>query len=96
MNTLEKKIYTYEKNLNDFTKAINSNEVCMIDEEMFYYWLEVLPPIYMDKVVDVEIDGIKYQKRCSFGFAEGWENIIDFWANGQGLYWAKKSNRLNT
>jgi len=72
------KVYTYEHDFEDFTRELDKREPLLIDEEMFYYWLEVLPPVYMHQVQEVEIDGVKFQKKCAFGFAEGWENIIDF------------------
>jgi hypothetical protein len=65
---------------------------------MFDYWLEVLPPVYLHAVVPVIIDGVTYNKRCSFGFAEGRETIVDFWRNmddDKGIYFCKRSNRLN-
>ena len=93
METTKKKIYTYEKDFNEFVKAIEK-EACAIDEEMFYYWLEVLPPVYMYKKQTVEIDGVKYVKDCIFGFAEGRDYVIDFWG-GKEVYFCKRSNRLN-
>ena len=96
MDTATKKIYTYEKDFNEFVRAINAKEACLIDEEMFYYWLEVLPPIYMNKKQLVDVDGVKYVKDCSFGFAEGREYIIDFWHTGdKGVYACKRSDRLS-
>lgn len=93
MDTLTK-IYTYENDFKEYVEAVNAGLVCRIDENIFDYFLEVLPPVYMDKIKDVEIDGVKYPKRCSFGFAEGWEAVIDFW-RADGAYYAKKSKRLN-
>lgn len=96
----ELKIYTYEKDFAAFVTARNAGELCRIDEEMFFYWLEVLPPVYFDQVQRVEIDGVSYLKRCSFGFAEGREFITDFWRNTDGngkgtAFFCKMSNRLN-
>lgn len=94
------KIYTYENDFSQFVKDNDGSKVLRIDEEMYYYWLEVLPPVYMDQVQPVEIDGAIYQKRCSFGFAEGRETIVDFWRNGktpegEEVFFCKRSNRLN-
>jgi hypothetical protein len=95
------KIYTYENDFAAFVKDNDGSRVLRIDDELYYYWLEVLPPVYMGRVVPVVVDGVTYQKRCSFGFAEGREYITDFWsagkdpATGEGVYFAKKSTRLN-
>ena len=88
------KVYTYENDLPEYIKALDRGDVCRVDEEMFYYFLEVLPPQYMNKLVEVEIDGVKYMKRCSFGFAEGAEFITDYWRGGEGVYFAKRSRRM--
>lgn len=94
------KIYTYENDFADFVKDNDGSRVLRIDKEMFYYWLEVLPPVYMGEVVPVVIDGVTYNRKCSFGFAEGRETIVDFWSSGKdkdgnGVYFCKRSNRLN-
>jgi hypothetical protein len=94
------KVYTYENDFKQFVKDNDGSRVLLIDEEMYYYWLEVLPPVYMDAVQPVIIDGVTYNKRCSFGFAEGRETIVDFWragktAEGIPVFFCKRSNRLN-
>ena len=93
-----RRIYAYGdgqgENWKEFIKAMNAGELCEIDEEMFYYWLEVLPPVYMGQVVKVEIDGVVYDKKCSFGFAEGADYITDFWTSG-GAWFCKQSKRMN-
>ena len=50
-----------------------------IDEEMMYYWLEVLPPVFMHKAIPYPDP--KHPMRYSFGFAEGTENIHLFYTN---------------
>ena len=82
--------FTYENDFKDFVDEKASGRTFQIDEEMFYYWLETLPPIYMSK--EQEIDGKKVN--CSFGFAEGTEFITDFWRE-KGNFYGKTSNRLN-
>jgi hypothetical protein len=54
-----------------FISAMHSGQEVEINEGMYYYWLEVLPPIFMWKV----FDGKKYE----FGFAEGAEPVTVFW-----------------
>ena len=34
-----------------FLAAMHSGEPFECDEEMFYYWLEVLPPVYMGALI---------------------------------------------
>ena len=68
--------------------AMHSGEVFEVDEEVWFYWLEVLPPIYMHN--NRAIDGV--DRKCSFGFAEGAEQITDFWREG-GRYFGKRSER---
>jgi len=72
---ITEKVYTYKNDWTPFIEARESGATLAIDEEMFYYWLEVLPPVYMNK--DVNINGAV--RRCDFGFAEGCEPITDFW-----------------
>jgi uncharacterized protein YlaI len=68
-----------------FIAAMHTGHEVEIDEEMFYYWLEVLPPIFMGRKLkytpansDTEIERV-----CSFGFAEGAEPITVFWSTGE-------------
>ncbi|MBW3635006.1 MAG: hypothetical protein KY445_00900, partial [Armatimonadetes bacterium] len=68
-----------------FIAARDSGEVTEIDEEMWMYWLELLPPIYMNR--RVEIAG---KPRCAFGFAEGYDNIIAFWRE-QGRFFCART-----
>ena len=88
------KIHKYEcskQDWKDFIEAFNSGRTLEIDQEMFMYWLEVLPPIYMHEVI--EIEGVR--KFCDFGFAEGLEPIKDFWKVGNRFF-CKKSERMNS
>ncbi len=94
MTTQIKKIYTYQHDFQEFIQALDSKEPLALDSEMFDYFLEVLPPIYMNKKQLIEIDGAKIIKNCSFGFAEGRDYVIDFWRDSE-IYFCKRSNRLN-
>jgi alkanesulfonate monooxygenase SsuD/methylene tetrahydromethanopterin reductase-like flavin-dependent oxidoreductase (luciferase family) len=49
-----------------------SGRVAAIDEESFWYFLEVLPP--------------KYQRGSLFAFAEGAEALRIFWQNGDAYF----------
>ena len=89
---MENKVYTYENDLKEYIAARDRGETCQIDEEMFYYFLDVLPPIYMNRVHIIDtIKGLT--RRCSFGFAEGTKPIIDFW-RVRSDYYSKRSNRM--
>ena len=69
-----------------FIEAMHSGEEVEIDEEMYYYWLEVLPPVFMWKV----IDGKKYE----FGFAEGAEPVTVFWRK-DGRFFCRRTEIMN-
>lgn len=100
---ISKMVYTFKNDFEDYLEARDKGIICRIDEEMFDYWLEVLPPVYMNQKQTIKIFGVPFEKLCLFGFAEGREFIVDFWSNGEdstgrnpyGVYFCKKSNRLN-
>jgi len=94
MTTETKKIYTHEHDFRDFIEALDKGELCQVDERLWYYFLEVLPPIYMNERQVVTINGVGFNKLCDFGFAEGSEEITDFW-KASDRYYCKKSNRIN-
>lgn len=95
MDTMTKRVYTKENDFSEYVKDIQERKPLLIDSDMMYYWLEVLPPVYMNKVQTVVIDGVTFNRQCSFGFVEGWDYVTDFWPAGDGNYWALLSNRLN-
>ena len=79
--------------LNDFNAVGKTLE---IDEEMMYYWLEVLPPVFMHKTLPYPDP--KHPVRYSFGFAEGREHIHLFYQTGSGIekkYFTICSNIIN-
>lgn len=86
------KILTYENDFKEFVSTVmTENQRAEIDEEMFYYWLEVLPPVLMNcKVGLVRGETVKAQ----FGFAEGVDTITAFWCQGN-RYFAEKTNLMN-
>jgi hypothetical protein len=64
------------------------NNITEIDEQTWYYWLEVLPPIVMHQRVR------KGGRVYSFGFAEGAEDIKGFWHQG-GRYFVEDTGVAN-
>ena len=92
MATQQARVYTKANDWEDFIQVMHSGETLEVDEGIFYYFLEVLPPVWMYQI----IKGQKYR----FGFAEGEENIVGFWsvksltANGL-LYFCRDTGILN-
>lgn len=86
---------TYEKDFPACVDKLQAGDRVEIDVEMFDYWLEVLPPIYMGRAVKLP-DGETV--RASFGFAEGSERITAFWRvrdNGATRYFAQRTDEIN-
>lgn len=79
----------------EFILEMQSGRTLEIDESIFFYWLEVLPPVYMNKckMIDVLDNGKEIEVDCSFGFAEGHSLIIDFWKS-EGRFFCKQSKEL--
>lgn len=76
------KIYKYEcspEDWKEFISAFSSGDRFEIDEEMFFYWLEVLPPQFMDQEINYLPGHEGHKMRVDFGFAEGSEPITVFW-----------------
>lgn len=65
--------------------ALARGERAEVDEEVFEYFLEVLPPQFMSKTVPL-VDGSSVG--ATFGFAEGSDTITAFWREG-GRYFAQ-------
>lgn len=79
---------------NDWTAliaAMQSGKRIEIDAYVFNHFLEVLPPIYMNKTVKT-VSG--QWVRADFGYAEGMETITAFWSSG-GRYFAEKTETMN-
>ena len=78
-----------------FIFAMQSGKTFEVDEEMFYYWLEVLPSVHMGRRV------ILPNGECvsaSFGFAEGAEPITVFWQHRYGRdlhFFGCRTDRIN-
>jgi len=69
-------IYTKE-NWTETIAAMHSGAVIEIDQDVYWYFLEVLPPAYMGKTITLP-DG----QRADYGFAEGYEPVTAFWQVG--------------
>lgn len=90
------KIYKYDSSheeWKEFIKEKASGRTLQIDEAMFSYWLEILPPVYMGELKQIDIlnNGIVENVQCSFGFVEGYDYITDFWRRN-GQFYCKQSN----
>jgi hypothetical protein len=72
----------------EFIAAMRSGEPVEIDEEMWDYWLEILPPVFMGRSINLarhpQVVGSFRQVHAVFGFAEGEEPVVAFWkVNGR-------------
>jgi hypothetical protein len=98
INELLKKTWCYDCTPEEWEAFIflrDNGEIVEINVEMFNYWMEVLPPVYMNKRQEIKLNNGEIKNVfCSFGFAEGLEHIVDFWFY-DGKYYCKKSNRMN-
>ena len=78
------KVYSYDEQTPElwaeFLDRWHKGEKVEIDESMFYYWLEVLPPAFQGRMVEL-VDGTK--QYVSFGFVEGKDRITAFWVETQ-------------
>jgi len=75
----------------EFIQAIEEGKECEIDEEIFDYYLDVLPPAAMGSTVTL-VDGRKVN--VPFCFAEGAMNMIAFWSK-DGKYYAQQTVNFN-
>ncbi len=79
---IQDKIYTTE-NWQEMLDAMHSGRTIEIGEDVFDYFLEVLPPVYMHARRIVGDGAERRERRVSFGFAEGAEPITAFWCEGK-------------
>ena len=94
MSESKAKVFKYDEwrgGDGEFLEAMHSGNQFECDEEMFYYWLEVLPPVHMGRNVVLPNGD---EVRASFGFAEGAEQITVFWQFGD-KYFGCRTNRFN-
>lgn len=90
--------YAYETTNGDlwgrFIAEMHGGTPVAIDEEMYYYWLEVLPPVYMGRR-DAGRDSLAPAHATHlFGFCEGYDRIVDFWRDGD-TYHCRQSERMS-
>lgn len=67
---------TYEKDFAEFVARLHGGEEIEIDQDLFDYFLEVLPPVRMG--TNVEMPDGNLLKTC-FLFAEGYEQLTAFY-----------------
>lgn len=72
-----------------FIAEMHSGRVFECDEEMYYYWLEVLPPAWMNRSISTPVG-----PRRTFGFAEGEEKVVAFWTQA-GRYFGWQTDVIN-
>jgi hypothetical protein len=81
------KIHKYEGTQDDwdeFITVMNSGDRFEVDEEMFDYWLGVLPPVFMNRYIDFLPGHEGHKMLVAFGFAEGADNITVFFRSPDG------------
>lgn len=92
------RIHKYECSKEDwqeFITAINSKDRFEIDEEMYYYWLDVLPPVFMHQWIDFLPGHEGHKMFCEFGFAEGADYITVFFRSPDGKhFYGQKTNKM--
>ena len=92
-------IYNYKCSTDawgEFMKVMLSGERFEIDEKMFYYWLEVIPPVFMNREINYLPDNEGPQQRVDFGFAEGAEAITVFWRDlEKRRFYGQRTNEIN-
>lgn len=82
----------FETDREEFLRSMHSGAPFEMDEESWYYWLEVLPPVYMSR--DVQLPNGD-RVHASFGFAEGYDQITAFWKKG-GRYYGCRTEQIVT
>jgi hypothetical protein len=75
----------------EFLSAMHSGEHVEMDREMWDYWLDVLPPVYMGRRVTLPSG---HEIHAAFGFAEGASLVVAFWFFS-GRYWCCRTNEMN-
>lgn len=76
-------VYSYDRLFSqqewtEFIERMRSGDTIEIDSSMYDYWLEVLPPQFMGRMIG--------GRRYDFGFAEGPEPIVGFWQEGERYF----------
>ncbi len=76
-------VYTEDSN-GAFHEAVSKGVTVEVDEGLFDYYLDVLPPRFMGRTVTL-VDGSR--RYATFGFAEGEDKPIAFWKS-EGRFFA--------
>lgn len=77
-----------------FLVAMKSGEEVEINEEMYDYWLGVLPPVMGPQ--DLPFPDPKHPMKYDFGFAEGRERITLFYSNlVRSRFFCRRSPYMN-
>jgi hypothetical protein len=79
------------ENWQETLNGLSSGKAVEVTPEVWDYFLEVLPPVFMGKKIKLE-DGTEVA--ASFGFAEGAEKIKAFWQK-DGKYFAGQTGVIN-
>jgi hypothetical protein len=74
-----------------FFEALGRGDRVQVDQQIFDWFLDILPPVFMGRVVDL-IDGSS--QYALYGFAEGAAIITAFWSSKQRFY-AQYTNRMS-
>ena len=90
------KVHKFADGLLPYLTALDAGEV-EIDTEMYYYWLEVLPPVFMGRTITMNGS----RRRVEFAFAEGTEQMVLFFYRkdsdtGEDHFYAVRSIYRNT
>lgn len=64
----------------ELRQALEQGMVCEVDHDTYWYYLEVIPPVWMFRTLDIPGVG----RRPCYGFAEGTERITAFWREEEG------------
>ena len=94
MATQQSAVYDSVYGMNPWAEtiaAMHSGEAIEISEDVFNYFLGVLPPVYMGVLPPVYMGArrivgngaARCERRVSLGFAEGEEPIVAFWFDGK-------------
>ena len=95
MNVYRKSECKAEK-WNEFIAAMHSGNEFEVDEEMFNYWLGVLPPVFMGRMITWLPCHEGHQMYVDFGFAEGFEPITVFWRSLDGKrFFGQRTHKIN-
>lgn len=76
----------------EFIAALRRGDLCEIEEKIFWRALDILPPAWQNRTVNVQ--GVL--RRCDFGFVEGWDYVDAYWRKDGKFYCQKTTEYWNT